>query len=43
MKRDMEELKKDVESVKALTGQQGFQETNGDTNQLRQTEADDDS
>jgi hypothetical protein len=42
MKRDMEELKKDVESVKALTGQRGFLESNGDTNQLKQ-QADDDS
>lgn len=32
MKRDMEELKKDVESVKALTGRESFLENITDTN-----------
>lgn len=32
MKRDMEELKKDVESVKALTSRDGFLENAADKN-----------
>lgn len=32
MKRDLEELKKDVESVKALTGRDGFLENAADKN-----------
>lgn len=35
MKRDMEELKKDVESVKALTGPKGFLENITDMNLLK--------
>lgn len=35
MKRDMEELKKDVESVKALTGEKSFLENIADMNQLK--------
>jgi hypothetical protein len=35
MKRDMEELKKDVESVKTLTGQKGFLENVTDMNLLK--------
>lgn len=35
MKRDIEELKKDVESVKALTGQNGFLEDITDMNLLK--------
>lgn len=35
MKRDMEELKKDVESVKILTTQKGFLESVNDMNLLR--------
>lgn len=35
MKRDIEELKKDVESVKALTGQKGFLENITDMNLLK--------
>lgn len=35
MKRDMEELKKDVESVKALTGQKSFLENVADMNLLK--------
>lgn len=35
MKRDIEELKKDVESVKALTGQKGFLENIADMNLLK--------
>lgn len=35
MKRDMEELKKDVESVKALTGQKSFLENITDMNLLK--------
>lgn len=42
MKRDMEELKKDVESVKALTGQKSFLENMTDMNLLK-TKMHDDS
>lgn len=35
MKRDIEELKKDVESVKALTGQKGLLENIADMNLLK--------
>lgn len=35
MKRDIEELKKDVESVNALTGQKGFLENITDMNLLK--------
>jgi hypothetical protein len=35
MKRDIEELKKDVESVKALTGQNNFLENITDMNLLK--------
>jgi hypothetical protein len=35
MKRDIEELKKDVESVKALTGQKSFLENIADMNLLK--------
>jgi homeobox protein LBX len=35
MKRDIEELKKDVESVKALTGQKSFLENITDMNLLK--------
>lgn len=35
MKRDMEELKKDVESVKVLTTQKSFMESVNDMNLLR--------
>jgi len=35
MKRDIEELKKDVESVKALTGPKGFLENIADMNLLK--------
>lgn len=35
MKRDIEELKKDVESVKTLTGQKSFLENVADMNLLK--------
>lgn len=39
MKRDIEELKKDVESVKALTGQKSFLENIADMNLLKKKSA----